>query len=462
MATYCLLAFWLVESLNWNSTHCSRTFDGVFSKVLTCNSTFSRVKTLFRAFGKVELYFEKSSKLYLETNEKYWKSHSYSLQTAFYSYTSTKAYKQVKNTANLTRTSLENNITAALIWSTNKETLTSTTSLENNITAALIWSTNKETLTSTTSLENNITAALIWSTNKETLTSTTSLENNITATLKWSNYTENLASKSLENNITATLTGRKCSRKPTVDEYDGLETSQTSIFEKSLQNSNAETVVVRSAIVFTALSFSDFAVSLQFHWSWGLLLAWRITFQDCIAEEPTRCGPGRRHFPSRFDQNVILNGKNNGTTYANQNLGMTIQWKILARQKADMELHSHPIVWRRSTTKGSERQGKRMRAEEWKEMAHETKVKLKETNLGKQKNVGVNAMEFASLSKREPFGEGLELLRGWKKVNRIQRKPGRKTIQIAAEEGLELVRGSKGSQSEEKTLPVIQKESGCS
>ena len=230
MATYCLLAFWLVESLNWNSTHCSRTFDGVFSKVLTCNSTFSRVKTLFRAFGKVELYFEKSSKLYLETNEKYWKSHSYSLQTAFYSYTFTKAYKQVKNTANLTRTSLENNITAALIWSTNKETLTSTTSLENNITAALIWSTNKETLTSTTSLENNI-----------------------TATLKWSNYTENLASKSLENNITATLTGRKYSRKPKVDEYDGLETSQTSIFEKSLQNSNAETVVVRSAIVFTAL-----------------------------------------------------------------------------------------------------------------------------------------------------------------------------------------------------------------
>ena len=206
MATYCLLAFWLVESLNWNSTHCSRTFDAVLSKALTCNSTFPRVKTLFRAFGKVELYFEKSSKLYLETNEKYWKSHSYSLQTAFYSYTSTKAYKQVKNTENLTRTSLENNITAALIWSTNKETLTSTTSLENNI----------------------------------------------TATLKWSNYTENLASKSLENNITATLTGRQCSRKPKVDEHDGLESSQTSIFEKSLQNSNAETVVVRSAIVFTA------------------------------------------------------------------------------------------------------------------------------------------------------------------------------------------------------------------
>ena len=47
------------------------------------------------------------------------------------------AYKQVKTTENLMRTSLENNITATLIGRTNTETLTRTTSLENNITATL-------------------------------------------------------------------------------------------------------------------------------------------------------------------------------------------------------------------------------------------------------------------------------------------------------------------------------------
>ena len=98
----------------------------------------------------------------------------------------------------------------------------------------------KNTKSLSASLENNITAALVGSTNTETLTSTTSLENNITAALNWSNNTENMTSKSLENYITATLTGSKCSRKPTVDEYDGLASSQTSIVKKSLQNSSAE------------------------------------------------------------------------------------------------------------------------------------------------------------------------------------------------------------------------------
>ena len=141
MATYCLLAFLMVESFNWNSTHCSKTLDAVFSNFQRITRPF-RELTLLRSLAKLELYFETSSKLHLETNEKYWKSHSYSLQTAFYSYTSMTAYKQVKNTENLMRKSLENNITAPLIGSTNTETLTSTTSLENNIAAALKWRNN--------------------------------------------------------------------------------------------------------------------------------------------------------------------------------------------------------------------------------------------------------------------------------------------------------------------------------
>ena len=183
----------------------------------------------------------------------------------------------------------------------------------------------------------------------------TSLENNITAALKLSNNTENLTSESPENNIMATLTGRKCSRKTKVDEYDGLASSQTSILKKSLRNFSSESSC-RSLSHCVYRSFFDaFAVSLQFHCSRGRLLAWRITFQDCIAEKPTHFSPGRRHFPISLDQNAIFNGKNNDTTHANQNLGREIQWKTLARQKADMELHSHPIVRRRSTTKGSER-----------------------------------------------------------------------------------------------------------
>ena len=96
-------------------------------------------------------------------------------------------------------------------------------------------------------------------------------------------------------------------------------------------------------------------VSVVLHCSWGLLLAWIITFQDCIAETLTHRGPERRHFPVNLDQNAIFSAKNNCTAYANPELGLEIQLKILARQKADVPLHSHPIVWRRSTTKGSDR-----------------------------------------------------------------------------------------------------------
>ena len=39
---------------------------------------------------------------------------------------------------------------------------------------------------------------------------------------------------------------------------------------------------------------------------------------------------------------------------------------------------------------------------------------MKEIILGKQKNVGMNAMEFAARNKRGPVGEGLELVRGTK------------------------------------------------
>ena len=73
-----------------------------------------------------------------------------------------------------------------------------------------------------------------------------------------------MTSTSPENNITAALTGSICSRKPTMDQYDGLASSQTSTSKKSLPNSIAEAAAVRHANVFTArfLCFRRFALQL--------------------------------------------------------------------------------------------------------------------------------------------------------------------------------------------------------
>ena len=140
MATYCLLAFWLVDRFNWCTSHC---FPAVGAISLRCNSIFPRLETLLRAsnIAKLELYFETARKLRHEpwNNFKRSKSHSYSCETTFYSYTYMKAYRQVKNTENLSSTSQINTITAAPKWRENTENLTST-SLENNITTALTWS----------------------------------------------------------------------------------------------------------------------------------------------------------------------------------------------------------------------------------------------------------------------------------------------------------------------------------
>ena len=54
-------------------------------------------------------------------------------------------------------------------------------------------------------------------------------------------------------------------------------------------------------------------VFLQPHCSWEFLFASGITFQDCIAERPTRCVPAGRHFLINHDQ-----------------LGRHLQWRTMA------------------------------------------------------------------------------------------------------------------------------------
>ena len=86
-----------------------------------------------------------------------------------------------------------------------------------------------------------------------------------------------------------------------------------------------------------------------------------------------------------------------------------------------------------------------------------------EIYLGKQKNVGVNTMEIAALNKREPVGEGLGLPCGMEEsLSGDKGNRGAKQNK-AAREGLELVCGTKGRQSEDnghcqeyKRNPVVR------
>ena len=208
-----------------------------------------------------------------------------------------------------------------------------------------------------------------------------------------------------------------------------------------------------------------FVALLQPYCSWELLLAWRIPFQDCIADTSTRCGAERRHFTSNLGQSGIFNG----TAYANPELGMKIQWKTLARQKAGMELHSHPIVRRRSTTKGSERWDKRMWAAKWKECGRE----YSGSRCAEQKRAGRKGPGTSAWNKRKFTGTERKPQRKTKhgrwrrpgtrarnkrKSTGRERKPRREQNKVAGE-GMELERGTKESEPEEKETAAWTKQS---
>ena len=174
-----------------------------------------------------------------------------------------------------------------------------------------------ENLTST-SLENNITAALRGSEDTKHLTST-SPENNVTAALTGSNRTENLVSTSLENDRKAAL---KCLRKPTVDVDDF---TNLYLAKNLCQIASQKAVAVRHANVFTArlLCFRRFPVApLQL----GSPARNKIHFPGLYCENTHSLRPSKMTFPDvNLDQSAILNGMNNGTAYANPELDMKIQ-----------------------------------------------------------------------------------------------------------------------------------------
>ena len=192
-----------------------------------------------------------------------------------------------------------------------------------------------------------------------------------------------------------------------------------------------------------------FVVFPQPYCSWQLLLEWGITSKDCIAEAPAHCGPARTTFRHKSWPERHLQWDQHGMAYANPDLGMEIQWNTLARQKADIGLHSHPIVSRRSTTKDNEWLWQK-NVSEIKRMAHETRAKRKQIYLGKQKNVGVTTMENAALNKRESAGKGLELLCGTEESQSENKgNPSEKQQEVAGED-LDLVRETTESHSKDK------------
>ena len=114
-------------------------------------------------------------------------------------------------------------------------------------------------------------------------------------------------------------------------------------------------VAVRHVNVLTArsLCFPHFpAASLQL----GIPVRIRNDFPGLYCGKAHSLRPNRTRFSINLDQDGRhFKWWTSGRTYANPELRMGIQWQILARQKADMGIYSHPIVWRRSTTKGSQR-----------------------------------------------------------------------------------------------------------
>ena len=91
---------------------------------------------------------------------------------------------------------------------------------------------------------------------------------------------------------------------------------------------------------------------------------------------------------------------NSGRAYANPELGMGIQWKILARQKAHMGIYSHPIVWRGSTTKGSERL--RQKNMNGKREKRKGEKRWTQRDISREtKEGGVDTMQIAAPNRRE-------------------------------------------------------------
>ena len=176
---------------------------------------------------------------------------------------------------------------------------------------------NTKNLTST-SLENNVTAALTGSKNTKNLTST-SIENNVTAALTGSKNTKNLPSTSLENDIIVALPDSKCAQKPTKDQDDELANLYlVEILPHSRQLLFAMPCVYRLFPMFSSFSRSPIAAGDS------------GSHQDSLPRTVLRKNPliaaqRKQQFAMNLDQDSILNGKNNGTAYANQDLGMEIQ-----------------------------------------------------------------------------------------------------------------------------------------
>ena len=120
MATYCLLAFWLVEGSIGIAPHCFEANFAVSSKFQSVTRSFLGVETLFRASNSS--YTLKRQEKCTMSN---FKLQEITLVLVVNGVLFLHIYEGVQTSrkyGNLTSTSLENNITAALTGSENTET----------------------------------------------------------------------------------------------------------------------------------------------------------------------------------------------------------------------------------------------------------------------------------------------------------------------------------------------------
>ena len=146
-----------------------------------------------------------------------------------------------------------------------------------------------------------------------------------------------------------------------------------------------------------------------------------------------------RHFAISLDQYAILNGKNIVTVYANPDLGMEIQWNKLTRQKTDMGFIRTGRLRQKNVS------GKMKRN------AHRTRQKVNTEIYLETKECGRGCNGKLRWTKVSRWGEGLELLRGIRE-SQSEDKGNRGAKQNkSAGGGLKLLRGTKETGAQKRS-----------
>ena len=181
----------------------------------------------------------------------------------------------------------------------------------------------------------------------------------------------------------------------------------------------------------------------QSHCSRGILLVWRITFQDCTAETSTHCGPVTRHFPTILDQNAIFDGK---VPYANPELDMENIMKNISKTKGRGRASFASYCSEKVNNKGHWRTGQKVNTKKCISGNERMWVWIRWNRCAKQKRWWEKAWDYCMEQSKS-----------------ITRETAAQKQNDNANKDLELLRVTKGSESEDKgnrgenKIPTLEK-----